>query len=95
MQVKSVPQNDVELDINIRFAKNGIVVNGHAYGEGLSTNTRSEDETYVYSTLEEALQEIPSLVSVLKESVSGKGKMTPKNMPVMEAQANKTVSGGK
>ena len=63
-----------EISINIKLAKNGVIVHACNYSDG-----PSKDETYVYEKLEDALKEIPSLVSVVQENIqeSKKNMKTP------------------
>lgn len=60
--VPATVSRDSEISINIKFAKNGIVVSGHRWGP-----KSSKDVTYVYKTIEEAMTAVPNIVTALKE----------------------------
>lgn len=55
-----------ELSISISFAKNGVTVRANCHYEQ-EKGMKYMSEEYVYKSLEDALAEIPSIVSVFKQ----------------------------
>ena len=54
-----------DINIHINFARNGVVVRGDRYDNNNEVGMNSCE--YVYSSLEEALAEIPSIYSALEQ----------------------------
>lgn len=77
-----------DINIRIKIAENGCIVTVCDYGMDYESGNR--EKTYVYETLEEALKEVPSLVSVIKEEEKDKGsKTSEKDLMDMEAKVNR------
>lgn len=76
-----------DINIRIKIAENGVVVT--VCGETQMASGYNE-KTYVYESLGEALKEIPSIVSVEKETAKDKG-MSEDELDAEEKAINSSV----
>lgn len=67
-----------EVNIHIKVVANGVVINAHK--ERMDDDSPYRDASYVYKSLEEALKEVPAIVSVLRDGGPGKMDNTNKEM---------------
>ena len=69
----SLKPDGKDLSINISFAKNGVTVRASCWYDKKDKEGRDHrSEEYVYNSLDEALEEIPSIVSVFKDKKRAK-----------------------
>jgi len=91
----------MEINISIKVAENGCIVNVYKYEKensspcGCNSMGGSSEKSYVYDSLEEALDEIPSIVNVTKEEHKDEHpKMSEKDIDEEEKSVNKKLKKG-